>query len=78
MANQRVPSTLKEVEFSHNTLRLHLARLERQGTQEGQKTDAHLKTAPKPENKTYDHFTPISGQGSALQIHYKFRAKETP
>jgi hypothetical protein len=23
------------------------------------KTDAHLKTAPKPENKNYDHFTPI-------------------
>jgi len=26
---------LKEVEFFHNTLRLHLARLELQGTQEG-------------------------------------------
>jgi len=29
------------------------------------KIDAHLKTAPKPENKNYNHFTPISGQGSA-------------
>jgi hypothetical protein len=31
------------------------------------KIDAHLKTAPKPENKNYNHFTPISGQGSAQQ-----------
>jgi hypothetical protein len=30
----------------------------------GPKTDAHLEIAPKPENKNYDHFTPISGQGS--------------
>gem|GEM_PF-6706355 len=25
-----------------------------------------LKTAPKPENRNYDHFTPIPGQGSVL------------
>jgi hypothetical protein len=25
-----------------------------------------LKSAPKPENKTYNHFTPIKGQASAL------------
>ncbi|MGA3291185.1 MAG: hypothetical protein ABSD42_13210, partial [Candidatus Bathyarchaeia archaeon] len=24
-----------------------------------------LKSAPKPENKTYNHFTPIKGQASA-------------
>jgi hypothetical protein len=30
------------------------------------KTDAHLKTAPKPENKNYDHFRPISEQACAL------------
>jgi hypothetical protein len=29
------------------------------------KIDAHLKTAPKPENKNYNHLKPISGQGSA-------------
>jgi hypothetical protein len=34
----------------------------------GPKTDAHLKTVPKPENKNYDHFTPISGQGSARRV----------
>jgi hypothetical protein len=26
-----------------------------------------LKSAPKPENKTYNHFTPIKGQASARQ-----------
>jgi hypothetical protein len=32
----------------------------------GLKTDICLKTVPKHENKNYDHFTPISGQGSTL------------
>ena len=31
----------------------------------GQKTDRHLKMAAILKNKNYDHFTPISGQGSA-------------
>jgi hypothetical protein len=31
----------------------------------GQTTRSRLKTAVIPENKNYDHFTPISGQGSA-------------
>ena len=51
MANQRVPSTLKEVEFSHNTLRLHLAHLERQGTQEGQKQMHTSKLPPNPKTR---------------------------
>jgi len=29
-----------------------------------------LKFAPKSENKTYDHFTPISGQASALNSDF--------
>ncbi|MGA2309978.1 MAG: hypothetical protein ABSG57_10585, partial [Candidatus Bathyarchaeia archaeon] len=32
---------------------------------EGLKTRMCLKTVPEPENRNYDHFTPISGQGSA-------------
>jgi len=63
---------LKKTEFSHNTLRLHLARLELKGTQARAKTCSHLKTGPKPENKNYDHFTPISGQGSAPETCWTF------
>jgi len=37
----------------------------RAATAKKQKRTADLKTAPKPENKNYNHFTPISGQGSA-------------
>jgi hypothetical protein len=32
----------------------------------GLKTDVSIRTAPKTKNKDYYHFTPISGQGSAL------------
>jgi len=39
----------------------------------GLKTDAPIKTAPKPKNKDYYHFTPISGQGSALVLKEGFR-----
>jgi predicted ArsR family transcriptional regulator len=38
----------------------------RAATAKKQKRIADLKTAPKPENKNYNHFTPISGQASAL------------
>ncbi|MGA3291286.1 MAG: hypothetical protein ABSD42_13725, partial [Candidatus Bathyarchaeia archaeon] len=33
-----------------------------------------LKSAPKPENKTYNHFTPIKGQASALRQRSFIRA----
>jgi hypothetical protein len=35
----------------------------------GLKTDAHIKTGPKPENKNQNHSRPNSGQGSALLRH---------
>jgi hypothetical protein len=40
--------------------------LKRAATAKKQGGAVRLKFAPKPENKTYDHFTPISGQASAL------------
>ena len=38
---------------------------QRAATARKQERIVNLKTAPKPENKNYEHFIPISGQGSA-------------
>jgi hypothetical protein len=38
----------------------------RAATARRQRGAARLKSAPKSENKNYNHFTPISGQASAL------------
>jgi hypothetical protein len=40
--------------------------LRRAATAKKQRRTVRLKFAAKSENKTYDHFTPISGQASAL------------
>jgi len=45
-----------------------VAGLRRAATAKKQGGTVRLKTAPKSENKTYDHFTPISGQASALEF----------
>jgi hypothetical protein len=44
------------------------AGLRRAATARRQRGAARLKSAPKSENKSYDHFTPISGQASALIV----------
>ncbi len=41
------------------------AGLRKAATAKKQRRPVRLKTAPKPENKNYDHFKPISGQASA-------------
>jgi hypothetical protein len=41
----------REVDFSHKPLRLHLAHLERQGTQEGQKQMQTSKLPPNPKTR---------------------------
>jgi hypothetical protein len=47
------------------------------------KTDAHITTVTKPENKNQDHLRPVSGQGSALcgvhqeKIKFVLEALET-
>jgi hypothetical protein len=61
-----VPSNPDGSRVFHKPLGLHLARFERQGTQDGPKTDFSLNAITKPENRNHDHFTPISGQASAL------------
>jgi predicted ArsR family transcriptional regulator len=48
MGFQQIP---EEVELSHDTLRLHLARLERQGTQESQKQIRTSKLPPNPKTR---------------------------
>jgi hypothetical protein len=47
--------------------------LKREATAKKQEKAARLKSAPKYENKNYDHFTPIKGQASA---HKKARQQE--
>jgi hypothetical protein len=51
---------LQEVEFFHNTLSPHLARLERQGMQEGQRQMRASKLPPNPKreiNTIFNHFS---------------------
>jgi len=51
---------LQEAEFSHNTLSPHLARLERQGMQEGQRQMRASKLAPNHKrriNTIFNHFS---------------------
>jgi hypothetical protein len=51
MTNHGFQQILKEVEFFHNTLRLHLARLELQGTQEDQKQMHTSNLPPNPKTR---------------------------
>jgi hypothetical protein len=44
------------------------ADLKRAVTAKKQRGTVYLKSAPKSENKNYNHFTPISGQASALDL----------
>jgi hypothetical protein len=48
------------------------AGLRRAGSARRQGGAVRLKSAPKPENKNYNHFTPIKGQASALFFDYIF------
>jgi hypothetical protein len=54
---------LVTMQFSRLT---YLGKFENGAYCKGAKRIANLKTAPKPENKNYNHFTPISAQANTL------------
>ncbi len=54
------------------------AGLRRAATAKKHGRTARLKSVPKSENKNYNHFTPIKGQGSALTMFYLKNVSVTP